>query len=171
MKIKHLLVDGYNMIFEWEALKKISKDNLEDARIELINLLCDYGGHKGLKIIVVFDAYKVKGTMSREYKYKNILVVYTKEKESADLYIEKKVKKIVKNEGKNSVEVATSDSLEQTIILSNGGLRVTARELEKEIYKVKITFRKNKEVEEKNFLINNVDKTTAELLNKIRLGK
>ncbi len=168
---KYLLVDGYNMIFEWETLKKIAKINVEDARIELMDMLCDYAGYKGIELTVVFDAHYVKNRRANKANYKNIKVVYTKEKESADLYIEMQIKRLIEKGGKYSVKVATSDGLEQTIVMSKGALRVTARELEADIKGYKKTFRRDNKKEKKNFLINNVDDETAKILNAIRLGK
>ncbi|SEK93490.1 small GTP-binding protein domain-containing protein [Ruminococcus sp. YRD2003] len=122
----YLLVDGYNIIFAWDALKKIAAENLDAARSELINMMCSYQGCTGYEIIVVFDAYKVKGRHRDIEKYYNISIVYTKESETADSYIERVSHELSK---KHRVMVATSDGLEQMIILGNGAMRWTAAEL------------------------------------------
>ncbi len=127
---EYLLVDGYNVIFSWENLKKLSKDNIEGARNALINILCNYQGYKKCEVILVFDAYKVKGNAREIEKINNINIVYTKEAETADMYIEKVSHKLAKN---NKVRVVTSDALEQLIILGNGALRVSSREFLYEI--------------------------------------
>ncbi len=122
---EYLLVDGYNVIFAWDSLKELSKDNVEGARNALINILCNYQGYKKCEVILVFDAYKVKGSSREVEKVNNINIVYTKEAETADMYIEKVSHKLAKN---NKVRVVTSDALEQLIILGNGALRVSSRE-------------------------------------------
>lgn len=127
---EYLLVDGYNVIFAWDSLKKLSKDNIEGARNMLINILCNYQGYKKCEVILVFDAYKVKGSSREVEKVNNINIVYTKEAETADMYIEKVSHKLAKN---NKVRVVTSDALEQLIILGNGALRVSSREFLYEI--------------------------------------
>lgn len=121
----YLLVDGYNIIFSWDELKNIAKDNLDMARSELINMMCNYQGVTGYETIVVFDAYKVKGKHRDIEKYYNISIVYTKESETADTYIEKVSHELSKE---NRVRVATSDGLEQLIIMGNGAMRISARE-------------------------------------------
>lgn len=127
---EYLLVDGYNVIFAWDSLKELSKDNVEGARNMLINILCNYQGYKKCEVILVFDAYKVKGSSREVEKVNNINIVYTKEAETADMYIEKVSHKLAKN---NKVRVVTSDALEQLIILGNGALRVSSREFLYEI--------------------------------------
>lgn len=122
---EYLLVDGYNVIFSWNNLKKLSEDNIEGARNALINILCNYQGYKKCEVILVFDAYKVKGNKREVEKVDNINIVYTKEAETADMYIEKVSHKLAKN---HKVRVVTSDALEQLIILGNGALRVSSRE-------------------------------------------
>lgn len=127
---EYLLVDGYNVIFAWDSFKELSKDNIEGARNMLINILCNYQGYKKCEVILVFDAYKVKGSSREVEKVNNINIVYTKEAETADMYIEKVSHKLAKN---NKVRVVTSDALEQLIILGNGALRVSSREFLYEI--------------------------------------
>ncbi len=122
--IEYLLVDGYNVIFSWEKLKQTAKENIDAARNMLINILCNYQGYKKCELILVFDAYKVKGNVREVEKIGNISVVYTKEAETADMYIEKTSHKLAKN---NRVRVVTSDGLEQLIILGGGALRVSSQ--------------------------------------------
>ena len=124
----YLLVDGYNIIFAWEDLKKIAGDNLDAARGELINRMCNYQGYAGCELILVFDAYRVKGKHREVEKYCNINIVYTKESETADSYIERVSHELSK---KHKVRVATSDGLEQMIILGNGDMRISATEFRK----------------------------------------
>ena len=125
---QYLLVDGYNIIFAWEDLKKIAGDNLDAARGELINRMCNYQGYAGCELILVFDAYRVKGKHREVEKYCNINIVYTKESETADSYIERVSHELSK---KHKVRVATSDGLEQMIILGNGAMRISATEFRK----------------------------------------
>ncbi|AWI04450.1 translation factor GTPase family protein [Clostridium drakei] len=129
-KENYLLVDGYNIVFAWEGLKEIAKDNIDAARTKLLDILCNYQGIKGNKIIVVFDAYRVQGHQVEIYDYNNIHVVYTKEAETADQYIEKFVHE---NHGNYSITVATSDNLEQIIIRGNGAALLSAMDLMGEI--------------------------------------
>ena len=132
---EYLLVDGYNVIFAWDSLKALAKDNVDGARNTLINILCNYQGYKKCEVILVFDAYKVKGNTGDVEKIDNINVVYTKEAETADMYIEKVSHKLAKN---NKVRVVTSDALEQLIILEGGALRVSSKEFFYEIKQVRI---------------------------------
>lgn len=127
---EYLLVDGYNVIFAWDSLKALAKDNVDGARNTLINILCNYQGYKKCEVILVFDAYKVKENTGDVEKIDNINVVYTKEAETADMYIEKVSHKLAKN---NKVRVVTSDALEQLIILEGGALRVSSKEFFYEI--------------------------------------
>lgn len=129
-KEAYLLVDGYNIVFAWEELNEIAKDNIDAARTKLLDILCNYQGIKENKIIVVFDAYRVKGNRVEIFDYNNIHVVYTKEAETADQYIEKFVHQ---NHGNYSITVATSDGLEQIIIRGNGAALLSATELKEEI--------------------------------------
>lgn len=139
---EYLLVDGYNIIFSWEELSKVAGENLDLARSMLINTLCNYQGFKRCHLILVFDAYKVKGNDREVERVHNISVVYTKEAETADMYIEK-VTNALKNEaGKNCrVRVATSDGTEQIIILGNGAYRVSAKEFYEEVKQVEMAIR------------------------------
>lgn len=156
----YLLVDGYNIIFAWDFLKKQSEESLDLARSSLINILCNYQGFRGCKVILVFDAYKIKGGIGSVEKVHNISVVYTKEAETADSYIERVSHDLSR---KYNVRVATSDTLEQIIILGGGAYRVSAdafldevkecetairevvAELKSESFKNHIDFSENKE--------------------------
>ncbi len=130
---EYLLVDGYNIIFAWEELKELSQVSLDAARMRLQDILCNYKGYKNCHVIVVFDAYKVKGNPGSVETYHNISVVYTKEAETADMYIEKTTKEIAK---KHRVRVATSDGMEQMIILGHGATRISARAFWEEVEQV-----------------------------------
>lgn len=130
IKDEYLLVDGYNLIFAWDELKELAKINLDGAREALLEILSNYQGYRGCKIIAVFDAYKVKGGERRHERFHNVEVVFTKEAETADSYIEKTTYEIGKT---YYVRVATSDSLEQMIILGNGAFKVSAGQFLEEI--------------------------------------
>ena len=130
---EYLLVDGYNIIFAWEELRELSKVNMDSARVSLLEIMCNYQGFTGVQLIVVFDAYKVQGNKGSVEKYKNIYAVYTREAETADQYIEKTVHNIGK---KHRVTVATSDRLEQMIILGDGAVRLSAAGIKEEVERV-----------------------------------
>lgn len=136
---EYLLVDGYNIIFGWEELNKIAKDNLELARAKLINILCNYQGFRRCDLILVFDAYRVKGSHREIEKEHGITVVYTKEAETADMFIEKTAHELGKD---HRVRVATSDNVEQIIIMGNGAIRVSATEFLAEVNEVESAIRK-----------------------------
>ena len=127
---QYLIVDGYNIIFAWEDLNELSKTNLQAAREKLMDILCNYQGYRNMHLILVFDAYKVPGNVGEMIEYHNIHVVYTKEAETADQYIEKLVHQMDKG---YDVTVATSDGLEQLIIWGAGARRLSARGLREEI--------------------------------------
>ena len=130
---EYLLVDGYNIIFAWEELKAIARDNLDAARKALCDLLCNYQGYKKCEVIAVFDAYRIKGNLGSVEKYHNIHVVYTKEAETADAYIERTTYELGR---KYRVKVATSDGPEQLIILGHGALRLSASNFHEEVERV-----------------------------------
>ncbi len=125
-----LLVDGYNIIFAWDELKELAEANIAGARGKLMDILCNFQGYRKNIVILVFDGYKVQGNPGEVLKYHNIYVVYTKEAETADQYIEKTVHDISR---KYDVRVATSDALEQMIIMGQGARRMSAKELWEEI--------------------------------------
>ena len=130
---EYLLVDGYNIIFAWEELKAIARESLDAARKSLCDLLCNYQGYRKCRLIAVFDAYKVKVNPGAVEQYHNIRVVYTKEAETADAYIERATYELGKG---NRVRVATSDGPEQLIILGHGALRVSASAFHEEVEQV-----------------------------------
>ena len=130
---KYVIVDGYNVIFAWDELKKLADDNLENARQKLMDILCNYSAFTKCETVLVFDAYKVAGNKGKRFNYNNIRVVYTKERELGDNYIEKLISEIGKNE---NVRVVTSDNLIQLSAVRFGVLRVSAREFEREVKKV-----------------------------------
>jgi predicted RNA-binding protein with PIN domain len=121
-----LLVDGYNIINAWPELKKTAEYSLEDARQQLLDIMQDFQGYKGYRIIVVFDAHMIKGGIEKKETAGKVEVVYTRENETADHYIERWTDGIQKN---MRVMVATSDFLQQTIVMSRGAVRISAREL------------------------------------------
>ena len=123
---EYLLVDGYNIIFAWPELRELAKINLDSARDKLMDILCNYQGYQGCRLILVYDAYKVKGNPGSTMKYHNIEVVYTKEAETADQYIERTTHQLGAKPQKYRVTVATSDALEQMIIWGNGATRMSA---------------------------------------------
>ena len=130
---EYLLVDGYNIIFAWEELQTVARDNLDAARQLLMDLLSNYQGFRRCEVILVFDAYKVPRSLGEVVKYHNIYVVYTKEAETADAYIEKTTYELGK---KHRVRVATSDGAEQLIILGHGALRLSASAFKAEVEQV-----------------------------------
>ena len=123
---EYLLVDGYNIIFAWPELRELAQINLDSARDKLMDILCNYQGYQGCRLILVYDAYKVKGNPGSVMKYHNIEVVYTKEAETADQYIERTTHELGAKPQKYRVTVATSDALEQMIIWGNGATRMSA---------------------------------------------
>ena len=130
---EYLLVDGYNIIFAWDELNALSRESLEAARHKLMDILCNYQGYQKCNLILVFDAYRVPGSPGSIEQYHNIHVVYTKEAETADMFIERVTHEIGKN---RRVRVATSDGMEQIIILGHGALRVSARMFHEEVLNV-----------------------------------
>ena len=168
---EYLLVDGYNIIFSWEELSELSKNNIAAARQKLMDVLCNYQGFKKCTLILVFDAYKVEGFQGEVQKYHNIHVVYTKEAETADQYIEKTVHQIAK---KYKVTVATSDATEQVIIWGAGAMRLSAQGLLQEVQETNREIRRLlDEVKKpgKESILKGLSPEVAELLEEVRLGK
>ena len=132
-KKEYIIVDGYNLIFAWDGLAALAKDNFDAARHILTDILCNYRGYTKCELVLVFDGYKVKGNTGEKSDYNGIHLVYTKENETGDMYIEKLVEEVGKN---YSVKVVTSDNLIQVSALRAGVLRVPAREFIKEIERV-----------------------------------
>ena len=162
---EYLFVDGYNVINSWDKLKELSSINLEVAREELIEIMAEYQHYSNIRIIVVFDAHMVKGNNGKREIIKGVQVVYTKENETADQYIEKVLDDIGRIE---RVRVATSDWMEQQIVLGRGGTRISARELEVEIFNNKrFINRKARTQNVKNdLLIGRLDEEILTKLNK-----
>ena len=164
----YLLVDGYNIIFAWEELKQLAEDNIMSARDRLMDILSDYQGFRKMTLILVFDAYKVEGNPGTIFKYHNIYVVYTKEAETADQYIEKTVHKIGR---RHHVTVATSDALEQVIILGQGGHRISAQGLQNEILLAKQELREEhleKTSKGKRYLFDGASDEMTEYVDRMR---
>lgn len=157
IKPECLLVDGYNVIHDWEELKEIAKDNLDAARRRLIDILCSYQGYRKCELILVFDAYKVKEGQGSHVKEGPIHVVYTKQAQTADSYIEKATHEMA---SKFRVTVATSDGLEQLIASGQGANRMSSRQLRDEVLRMETTGRKEYEQRQR--------KQRVELLEKIR---
>ena len=168
---EYLLVDGYNIIFSWEELNELSKTNIAAARQKLMDVLCNYQGFKKCTLILVFDAYKVEGFQGEVQKYHNIHVVYTKDAETADQYIEKTVHQIAK---KYKVTVATSDATEQVIIWGAGAMRMSAQGLLQEVQETNREIRRLLEEAKKpgkESILKGLSPEVAELLEEVRLGK
>ncbi|HZK01098.1 MAG TPA: NYN domain-containing protein [Tissierellaceae bacterium] len=165
-KVKeYLFVDGYNIINSWESLKEKQKISLEDARDSLLEILADYHHYSGIEIIVVFDAHLVKGNSGKEFTYKGIDVVFTKELETADHYIERTLDSLGRIK---RIRVATSDWLEQQMVLSRGGTRISARELEVEIYNARRMIKRRKKINntKNNVYLGKLDDSIIDKLDK-----
>lgn len=153
-----LLVDGYNVIHTWDELRDMAKENLEGARLRLMDMMCNYQGYKNCLLILVFDAYKVKGNMGSSQKYHNIYVVYTKEAQTADMYIERATHQMAND---YQITVATSDALEQLITSGAGAYRMSSRELKIDLDYMNQTKQeeyRNKQEKSRNFLLEDVKK-------------
>ncbi len=137
---EYLLVDGYNIIFAWEELKELAEASIDGARTKLMDILCNYQGYRKCTVILVFDAYRVEGHACEVSRYHNIHVVYTREAETADQYIEKTVHEIGK---RYQVTVATSDRIEQVIIMGQGARRLSARDFREEVMLAQRQIREN----------------------------
>jgi len=166
-----LLVDGYNIIFAWKELKELAEVNIDGARGKLTDILCNYQGYRKNIIILVFDGYKVPGNPGEIIKHHNIYIIYTKEAETADQYIEKAVHDI---SSKYDIKVATSDAMEQLIIMGQGALRISAQELYQEVL---IT---NQEMQERHmeqtkksgsYLFEVLTDDMADFMDDVRMGR
>lgn len=169
-KKEYLLVDGYNIIFAWEELNELAKASIDAARNKLMDILSNYQGFIGCTLILVFDAYKVKGNQGEVQKYHNIYVVYTKEAETADQYIEKTTHEIGR---KYKVTVATSDALEQVIVMGQGAYRISARDFYEEVERTEKQIREINERErgeKRNYLLDYAKEEDAREMEKVRLG-
>ena len=128
---EYLLIDGYNVIFSWESLRQVARESIDSAREALIRMMINFAASRKLTLILVFDAYKVTGGVEKVEKEGGIYIVYTRESELADVFIERAVQKL--SESKKSVRVVTSDGLEQLIVMGRGAFRVPSRAFEKEV--------------------------------------
>ena len=135
---EYLLVDGYNVIYAWEELRRLANDNLDAARRRLMDILCNYAGYRRCVPILVFDAYKVRGGVREVERYHNLYVVYTQEAETADMYIERATHELAKE---RRTRVVSSDGAEQIIVLGHGALRVSARAFAEEVAAVEAEIR------------------------------
>ena len=170
-KKEYLLVDGYNVIFAWEELNELAKASIDAARNKLMDILSNYQGFTGCTLILVFDAYKVKGSQGEVQKYHNIYVVYTKEAETADQYIEKTTHEIGR---KYKVTVATSDALEQVIVMGQGAYRISARDFYEEVERTEKQIREingQQYGEKRNYLLDYAKEEDAKHMEEVRLGK
>ena len=170
--MKTIFVDGYNVINSWPNLKQRKDFSFEAARQTLIDKLHNYGVFKACKIVLVFDAHKVMGSLEKKEEVnKNISVIFTKDGETADSYIEKQVNSLGR---KHEIVVVTSDSLEQQTIFQRGAVRMSSLEFYSEIVKVeksiKVNADKNKNID-RNRVSDNIDENTARILEEIRRGK
>jgi len=164
-KKDYLFIDGYNIINQWQYYKDIK--NIANSRNKLIEILIEYQAYRGLKVIVVFDAHLVKGSLEKKEQIAGVEVVYTKERETADTYIEKQLDKIGRYE---QVQVATSDAAIQQIVLARGGTRISAQEMIIELENTKKDIRtKTDKPRQKGTNINQIiDAETLKKLEKIR---
>jgi len=167
-KKEYLFIDGYNIVNQWSYFIEVSK-NIENSRNKLIELLIEYQAYRGINVIVVFDAHMVKGSLEKMEKVAGIEVVYTKEHETADSYIEKKLDKIGRYE---RVQVATSDNYIQQIVLARGGTRISAHEMIVELQNTKKDIRARTDMpRQKGTNIDQIiDSETLNKLEKIRRG-
>lgn len=165
---EYLLVDGYNIIFAWPELKKQADENLEAARYRLADMLCNYQGYKNIGVILIFDGYKSKGNEGSVFRYHNIDIVYTREAQTADNFIELVTQQMGR---KVNIRVATSDGLEQVIILEKGAARMSARELKLELDKTEKLIRKDLEEHHsthRNSIMDNLPEDVAQMLEMLR---
>lgn len=170
--MKTIFVDGYNVINSWPNLKQRKDFSFEAARQTLIDKLHNYGVFKACKIVLVFDAHKVMGSLEKKEEVnKNISVIFTKDGETADSYIEKQVNSLGR---KHEIVVVTSDSLEQQTIFQRGAVRMSSLEFYSEMVKVeksiKVKADRNKTID-RNSVSDNIDEKTARILEEIRRGK
>ena len=170
--MKTIFVDGYNVINSWPNLKQKKDFSFEAARQTLIDKLHNYGVFKACKIVLVFDAHKVMGSLEKKEEVnKNISVIFTKDGETADSYIEKQVNSLGR---KHEIVVVTSDSLEQQTIFQRGAVRMSSLEFYSEMVKVEKSIKgkadKNKTID-RNSVSDNIDENTARILEEIRRGK
>jgi predicted RNA-binding protein with PIN domain len=168
--MEYLLIDGYNIINAWTDTFDLRRESLEDCRDKLLNIMSNYQGFKKINIIVVFDAHQVKSNKTKHESFDNLTVVYTKENETADNYIERFVYKMG---DEHTIRVATSDYLEQRIVLSGGGVRMSPRELKEAVEQAGRNAKQellNKPVKA-NDIMSRIEPELLEKLEKFRRGK
>lgn len=167
-----MLVDGYNVINAWNDVFDLVNQSLEDCRDRLLYILSDYQGFKRIRVIVVFDAYMVKKGQKKEESFDNLQIIYTKENQSADIYIERFV---YENSKDNVIRVVTSDYLEQRIVLQGGGARMTPRELKIDIEEMKRTVKSKvdrvQKVGNTNTIMSNINPELVRKFEEMRRGK
>ncbi|SHJ37396.1 hypothetical protein SAMN02745975_01952 [Geosporobacter subterraneus DSM 17957] len=165
----YLFIDGYNIINAWPELKETSGSNLQQAREKLIERMIEYQSYIGEQVIIVFDAHLVKGSNQKNENINGVEVVFTKEHQTADSYIEKQVEQLTRNR-RNRVRVATSDWAEQQFVLGSGATRISARELKIEMELVKKNIRKKTEEirQDRSALEERLDDKTVQILEKWR---
>lgn len=163
---EYLFIDGYNIINSWSIFKELKEGQLEEARDKLIEIMMEYQHYSGILTIIVFDAHLVKGNSGTKVRYGDLKVIYTKESETADHYIERKLDEIGRVK---RVRVATSDWMEQQIVLGRGGTRISARELELEVFNEKKVISKKSKIENQknNFMLGRLDEDTIKKLNSL----
>jgi len=166
--VKTFFVDGYNVINSWPNLKKIKDFSYESSRLHLIDTLQNYSEFKGYKMFIVFDAHMVKGSLEKKEKLGNLFVVFTKEGETADKYIERTVNNIGR---KSEICVVTSDSLVQQVTFQRGAIRMSSIEFYHEVISIEKKIQKSTEkkyLEKRNSIEDRIDEKTLEKLEKIR---
>jgi predicted RNA-binding protein with PIN domain len=166
--VKTVFVDGYNVINSWPNLKGIKDYSYEASREQLIDILQNYSEFKGYKMFIVFDAHMVKGSIEKKERQGNLVVVFTKEGETADVFIEKMVNNIGR---KSEVSVVTSDSIEQQVTFQRGATRMSSIEFYHEVINIekKIQIKTEKKyLEKRNLLEDRIDEETLKKLEKIR---
>jgi predicted RNA-binding protein with PIN domain len=166
--VKTVFVDGYNVINSWPNLKGIKDYSYEASRQQLIDILQNYSEFKGYKMFIVFDAHMVKGSLEKKERQGNLVVVFTKEGETADVFIEKMVNNIGR---KSEVSVVTSDSIEQQVTFQRGATRMSSIEFYHEVINIekKIQIKTEKKyLEKRNLLEDRIDEETLKKLEKIR---
>ncbi len=163
----YLILDGYNVINGWPQLKELLVKDLEEARVQLIEMMAEYQIYKGFDVIIVFDAHLVKASMGKDYKVKGVQVIYTKERVTADNYIEKFVMNLSK---RDRASVVTNDWTEQQMILGSGAARIPVRELILDYNNCKINIQKETEFlqQKKEFLSDRLDPSVLGKLEKFR---
>lgn len=169
-----LLIDGYNIIHDWENLSSLAETSLELARDKLVNMVANYQGFRDINAIIVFDAHKIRYGHENIIKYGNVTLVYTAEAETADAYIERAIETMTRAAKPYRIAVATSDNMEQVIIMAKGAYRLSARDLLEEIETTEAEIRRKitkARPIKTNQLTDNLDPEMAEWLETMRLKK